>query len=573
MLTPFVDPAVWCLFQSVVSLGLILSIHSDRIRALILGSGEETVSAGHRVRHTRGHVPALDVARVDEWKGQLIDPIGRTLNPSTLLPIISTPPKPILIADAARDDGEVTPAGDADALPLLTLAPPSLASRSTAHRFMPTGFVHLDAFHPIAEGLRIGMMGAKRTGKTATAAAVLGSFAQQQQKQAVAVVDAAADADSTSDLLPSPLHFIYVSIGQSRADVRNLVDRLSRNGSLAQSTVVVASHESGMGLQYLAPFMGQTIADYYRTIGESSVIVFDDLSAHGQVLTTINRIYGSPLLAPNFVHARLLERSAPLQSGASTTALVLVETHRTDRTLDVNENLSGFVDHAIWLDAGLASAGAFPAINVASVLGRPAARYRPHVLRAVTNALSAQVLQSDRANNTARWANEFGLVQEEDDRPLHEFKDKCQIMLSQRLDDPLYTVAEQMLLLYALQQDAQMLARVSVENIAQFHRELMHVIRHGNDGANADDHAAMMAELESEVVRRLLEDGNSTEGAESSSTLMLRTDTESGESDPSSPATSLDLVAAKPSAESHVWPRVEAMLDRFQQEFIDKYER
>lgn len=582
----------------VSAIGLVLSIHADFARAIIIGSGEESVEVGQHARHTRGHVPAVEIEKIDSWQGQVIDPLGRLLDQNTLAPIVARPPKPILLPLKGSHASSAP-----TALPVLTLPPPPLSSRSTTHAFLPTGFVHIDVFHPLAEGLRIGVMGPRRTGKSALAAAFLGSFARQakdqwEANQSKETKEHATEAESTEQVgtLPSPFHFIYVSVGQSRSDVRALLDRLQRNGSMAHTTVIVATDQSGMGLQYLAPFMGQTIADHYRSIGESSFTVFDDLSAHGQVLTTINRAFGYPLLAPNFVHAQLLERTAPLHSGASSTCLVLGETHRPDRPLEVNENLSGFVDHAIWLDANLAAKGAFPAVNVASVLGRPAARYRPHVLRSLSNTLSTQILQSDRSFNTARWAKEFGLEVEEDDRPMMELKEKVQAVMTQGLDEPLYSVTDQVILLYALlhsdrpgvsgdttmqqnQVDTTVppLSRISLENVRTYAHELLRAFR--VPSPVDPDGAQLYAEVDREVKSKVAREGNSTAAVLASERGRQKQEGRVEEKDEGVFQKADNASASTSSTGSSIpyspelWSRVDVMLARFNEAFIRKYER
>ena len=546
--------------DSPVAIGLVLSIHADFSRALILGSSEEVVQVGQHARHIKGYVPTLDVSKVPSWQGQVIDPLGRILDPHTLTPIVARPPPPLLLLDEPNDI-DSTHSKEPAALPLLTYPPPPLATRATAHKFLPTGFVHIDAFHPIADGLRVGLMGCKRTGKTALTAAILGSFSQQQKKAFEASEkDDASTADDKS--LPLPSSFIYVSVGQSKADVRALIDRLQRNGSLAQTTVVVATQDSGMGLQYIAPFFGQTLADYHRDhLAEDSLIVFDDLSAHGQVLSTINRVFGSNILAPNFVHAQLLERTAPLTHNASSnTALVLVETGRNDRAVEVNENLSGFVDHAIWLDPNLASKGVFPSINVSSVLGRPSARYRPHIFRALSNSLSRDVLQSERRANMAKWAGEFGLEAEEEDLPILELKDKVQVLLSQRLDVPPYTLAEQMILLRVVVKDeGKFFARVSPENVQAFQKELVRTLR----DPSIDEHVKLMSKLDADVTANVRTYGNATQGPAAEEDQRLQHAVEGG--DHSSASTT--------STTPTIWTSIDDLLERFIDDFVRKYER
>lgn len=518
---------------------------------------------GMNALHTRGHVPALDIKRGHTYAlaGQVIDALGRKLDPQTLAPYSNVLPPPIILSPQEAENptsAEPSINNELKPLPLLTQGAPSLASRTTTHSFLPTGLLHLDAFHPLAEGLRVGVMGPKRAGKSALACGIIGSLAAQQ-RQYEAEVAAASTADAASPAftsvlpppLPSPLHFIYVCVGQTRFDVRAVLDRLGRNGSLSRSTVIVAAQDEPMGMQYLAPFLGATLSDFYRSRGESSFVVYDDLAAHGHILTQINAAYGYPIMPSQYVHARLLERIGPLLpadakavgAGAtvSSTALVLVETGRSDRDVAVNLNLGSAVDHALWLDASLASKGLFPALACNSILGRPAAKYRPHVLRALSDVVCQSVLASNHRANTAAWAAQFGLRDEltsgdsgaatlEEDDALVQFKDKCQLMLTQKGapaggDDTNFTpgasngngpltLAEQFVLLFALQKDGALMASVSLVNIWRYRAALLALLHGQSADANLTPQMARAPQLYAELQRalrlRVASTGNST---------------------------------------------------------------
>lgn len=500
----------------VVAWGLILSIHRDYSKAMLLGSSEESVAADMQVLHVRGHVPALDISsgNLDQFAGGVFDALGQRLDPSTLTPIAPSLPAPIIVDDtnvSTNAESIAAAALESGRFPLLTYPAPPLVSRSTAHGFLPTGLMHLDAFHPVAEGLRIGIVGTKRSGKSSLATSVLGNFAAQARDHEQALARHAADPMASksepppSPLLPVPLRLIYVCVGQSRFDTRAVLERLERNGALAAgATVIVASQDDPMGMQYLAPFFGATLSDCFRAHGQSSVLVYDDLAAHGHVLTQINRLYGQPILAPNYIHARLLERTAPMAdgTGASSTALVLVETGRSDRTLDVNENLASFVDHALWLDADLAAKGLFPAISCSSVLGRPAARYRPLLVRALSNRVSSSLLASERFVNSRAWGAEFGLDvaadEGESDPPLSSYRDKCQLLLSQKASDKPFTLTEQLVLLFAMQKDDELLAAVSTTNVWKYRQQLLQHVK----TAQGPIGAGLYERLEAEVNKR-----------------------------------------------------------------------
>ena len=641
----------------VAAWGLVVSIHRDFAKALILGGSEESVSVGMSALHIRGHVPALEVRPGCEhaWAGGVFDALGRKLDPQTLQPLSPALPQPVIMPQvpAAAEDQPTTAATDRVTLPdgtvllpLLTMAAPSLAARNTAHAFLPTGLLHLDAFHPLAEGLRVGIMGPKRSGKTALAAGLLGSLSAQQRmyEAEVEAARAAGGAQAVKDLppppLPSPLHFIYVCVGQSRFEVRALLERLSRNGALAVSTVIVAAQDDPMGMQYLAPFLGATLSDWYRSRGESSLLVFDDLAAHGHVLTQINAMYGYPILPSQYVHARLLERIGPLLpsdpaalgTGAtvSSTALVLAETARSDRDVAVNLNLGSAVDHALWLDASLASKGLFPALACGSILGRPAAKYRPHVLRALSDALCQAILASNHRANTAAWAAQFGLREElnegdagasspEEDDALIQFKDKCQLMLTQKGspsnggggsdaesagttaapaaagagigNDPL-TLAEQFVLLHALQKDGSLLAHVSLVNVWRYRAALLGLL-HGQSPAQAQasqngavsEHLARAPQLYARLQRalrmRVAKGGNSTAGDEAFNTKTSATNAANvdaaaaaASSSPPSTTAAAAVAASAPQEDdlATLQRQLDLLLDDFNVEFRRKYE-
>jgi len=187
----------------------------------------------------------------------------------------------------------------------------------------------------------------------------------------------------------------------------------------------------------------------------------------------------------------------------------------------VLENLLGFVDHSVVLDADLAAKRLFPSINVASVLGRPAARYRPHVLRALTNRVSSFLLQSERFANTTAWGREFGLDTAADEGEIEPaliaYRDKVQLMLSGRMQGgaaigvkTLRSMTEQLVLLYAAQKDDEMLACVSTPNVPLYRRELLKRVKltvmPGTHG--------LFQRLEEQVQKRVSRGGNPTQGTE-----------------------------------------------------------
>jgi len=606
---------------------LVVSIHDRLVKGLLVAgidaagqasSGDEIIEAGQVVMHRPGHLPSLDIERAmkvneGEWDGAIVDPLGRQLDPFSLKPIVQTlppfKPKQVATTESASSPPSSSPsAAPSVPYPLLSTPPPSLSARSNAYRFLPTGLFHLDAFHPLAAGLRVGVMGSKRTGKSELAAAVVNNLAKQiriNSEQHAALLAEPSNSSSSSSSssspapspsldcpLPTPLRFIYVCVGQSRSDTRALIHSLRSSGALSQCTAVVANADDSLALQYLAPFYACTLADFWRNELDSHVLlVYDDLTAHGHVLNLINKVYGYPVLPPSYVHARLLERTAPLaETGASTTALVLAETGRADRSLEVSENLSGFVDHVIWLDTSLAAKGLFPAISASSVLGRPAARFRPALFRALTSRVSTFVLQSERVSNAHRWAKEFGLEQdpdEEDTRSISEFRDKMQLIMTHTPDpEPAargqveaLTLTDQFLLLYTIQHRENMLANISPHNIFRFRKLIvqrlkettmsMEEMEEMNKGEVQQQQQQAQSRSLYEALQHEVLDCMRSGMPMAAAALPLPT----GDMPDSNPARSRSSESATDARRRAVWQRLDEMVDTFMEEFVDAYER
>ena len=123
---------------------------------------------------------------------------------------------------------------------------------------------------------------------------------------------------------------------------------------------------------------------------------------------------------------------------SSSTALCILESPRPDRAVSVIESLVGFVDHCVYLDSSIAADALWPAINCSSIIGRPSARFRSPLTRSITNSMSQSMLQSERTANQYAWAKEFGLEEEEEDEEVLTYREKLQLLLSQRHPMPLH---------------------------------------------------------------------------------------------------------------------------------------
>ena len=455
------------------ALGLVMAVQTDRVIIALLNEGYQhsIVTVGDRVSHTRGDVPKFPVGPA--VLGRMLSPLG--------VPCDQQPPL----------------SSSLPYLPTLSPSSPSLTNRASPTHFVSTGVKHLDFFHPLTRGLRIGLLGDKSTGKTTLALDALTFLIQQSRAQ--------PNADQR-------VYGVYVCAGKKANEMNRVRERLLRAGVLDSCVVVCSSDSDSMGSQYLAPFSGCTVADWLRDEGKHVVIVYDDLVTHGAVCTGIDRSLGYPALSTSYLHARLLERTAAINGGGSSTAICILESLRPDRVASVIESLVGFVDHCVYLDAHMASDGYWPAINCSSIIGRPSARFRSPLTRGITNLLSQTMLQSERTANQYAWAKEFGLEDDDEDADVLQYRDKLQVLLSQhqamRLED-------QTLSLLAATRNQ--LAGVAFEDVEEFemalhasmradHAELYEQLRAvcSADGAQKEFPGTLRARLE-EAVQQFIE--------------------------------------------------------------------
>ena len=424
-------------------------VQASRVVVAVLFEGKQAlpVSSGDRAFHVKGEVPSFPVGR--EVAGRVLSPLG--------LPADGLPP---LSSSTAH-------------LPSLSPPSPPLMHRASPTHFLSTGFKHLDFFHPLTRGLRIGLLGDKLTGKTTLAVDSLIWVVQQGRGKGRDAVKG-----------------VYVCVGKKRAEVRRIRERFLAAGVLEDVTIISSSDADSHASQYLAPFSGCTVADWYRDQGQHAVIVYDDLVTHGAICNGIDkserqlharcegvvacassltlcsaavrRSIGFPSLSTSYIHARLLERTAAMKGGGSaqhypphpallpsqlrahpprssspvhrsSTAICILESPRPERAVSVIESLVGFVDHCVYLDAHMAADSYWPAINCSSIIGRPSARFRSPLTRSITNAMSQTMLQSERTANQYAWAKEFGLEETDDeDEDILTYREKLQLLLSQR---------------------------------------------------------------------------------------------------------------------------------------------
>jgi F-type H+-transporting ATPase subunit alpha len=304
-----------------------LNLMEDEIGAVLLGSDVE-VRAGAKVRLS-GTV--LEVPIGPELVGRVVDPLG---NPLDNKGPVKTKLKGLVERPA-----------------------PGVLARKSVHEPLMTGLMAVDAMVPIGRGQRELIIGDRQTGKTAVAVDTM----INQAKQKTGVIN------------------IYVAIGQKMSKVARMVERLEREGVMDQTIVVATSANDPASLQYLAPYAGAAMGEYFRDNGQHALAIYDDLSKHAvayrQMSLLLRRPPGREAYPGDvfYLHSRLLERAAKLsdaEGGGSLTALPIVETQAGDISAFVPTNVISITDGQIFMESSLFNQGIRPAISVGLSVSR-----------------------------------------------------------------------------------------------------------------------------------------------------------------------------------------------------------
>lgn len=327
-----------------------LNLMEDEIGAVLLGD-ERYVTAGAKVRLT-GKI--LEVPVGPELVGRVVDPLGNPLDERG----------PI----KAKRTG-----------PVERIAP-DVISRQSVNTPLATGIMAIDAMIPIGRGQRELIIGDRQTGKTAIA---IDTIINQQRSGSGAIS-------------------IYVAIGQKMSKVARIVDRLRQEGALERTIVVATSAADPASLQYLAPYSGTAMGEYFRDNGQDALIVYDDLSKHAwayrQMSLLLRRPPGREAYPGDvfYLHSRLLERSAKLSQaggGGSLTALPIIETQAGDVSAYIPTNVISITDGQIYLETDLFYQGIRPAISVGLSVSRVGGAAQTAAVKKIAGALRLDLAQ------------------------------------------------------------------------------------------------------------------------------------------------------------------------------------
>src|SRR5438105_4720237 len=329
-------------------MGLVLNLEEDSVGVALMGEQTE-LREGDVVKRT-GRI--ADVPVGPAMAGRVVDALGQPV------------------------DGKGPIAGDERRK--IEIKAPGIVARESVKEPMQTGIKAIDSMIPIGRGQRELIIGDRQTGKTAVA------------------VDAIINQKGQN------MFCIYVAIGQKQSTVARVVDRLNQHGSMEYTTVITASASDPAPLQFLAPYTGVTMGEYFRDNGQHALIIYDDLSkqavAYRQLSLLLRRPPGREAYPGDvfYLHSRLLERAAKLskdRGSGSLTALPIIETQAGDVSAYIPTNVISITDGQIFLETDLFNAGQRPAINVGISVSRVGGSAQIKAMKKIAGSLRLELAQ------------------------------------------------------------------------------------------------------------------------------------------------------------------------------------
>lgn len=405
--------------------GMVLNLEEDNVGCVLLGE-EEGIKEGSQVRST-GKVAQVPVG--EGLLGRVVNALGQPLD----------------------GKGDIV---SKEFLPLERPAP-SVVDRQPVKEPLQTGIKAVDAMIPIGRGQRELIIGDRQTGKTAI------------------LLDAILSQKDTDVIC------IYVAIGQKQSTLRQVVRVLEQSGAMEYTIVVAATAADSASLQYIAPYAGCAMGEYFRDRGQHALCMYDDLYKHAIAYRELSLLLRRPPGREAFpgdifyLHSRLLERAAKLSDklgGGSLTALPIVETQAGDYSAYIPTNVISITDGQIYLEPDLFYAGVRPAINVGLSVSRVGGSAQIKAMKKVAGRLRLDLAQYRELATFAQFATEL-------DRATQQQLNRGQKM-TELLKQPQYeplSVEDQVALIFAGAEG--FLDPIPVERVKEFEKELLAQLR------------------------------------------------------------------------------------------------
>ena len=328
--------------------GMVLDIDHSKIGCVVYGNYQK-IESGSRVRRI-GRIASVPVG--EAMLGRVVDPLGNPMDGRGRIWTDETRP--------------------------IECGSPAIPDRSTVDRPLHTGIKAIDALIPIGRGQRELIIGDRQTGKTSVA---VDAIINQKGKDVICV---------------------YVAIGQKDTTVADIREKLSRHGAMKYTTIVCAPASFSASLQYIAPFAGAAMGEYFMYKGRDVLIVYDDLSKHAVAYRELSLLLHRPSgreAYPGdvfYLHSRLLERAAQLSAekgGGSMTALPIIETQAGDVSAYIPTNVISITDGQIFLESDLFNEGQRPAVNVGLSVSRVGSAAQTKLMKQVSGRLRMNLAQ------------------------------------------------------------------------------------------------------------------------------------------------------------------------------------
>ena len=406
---------------------MAMNLEQDFVAAVMLGSDAE-IKEGDTVKRT-GSVVSVPVG--EELLGRVVNSLGQPIDGKG--PILTKEKMPI----------------EQPAYGIIT--------RKSVSRPLQTGIKAIDSMIPIGRGQRELIIGDRQTGKTAIA---LDTIINQKGKDVIC---------------------IYVAIGQKRSTVANVVETLAKNGAMDYTIVVSATASELAPLQYIAPYTGVAMGEYFLKQGKDVLCVYDDLSKHAVAYRTLSLLLKRPPgreAYPGdvfYLHSRLLERACSLNEeygGGSITALPIIETQAGDVSAYIPTNVISITDGQIFLETDLFNSGVRPAVNPGISVSRVGGAAQIKAMKKVSGSLKLTYSQYRELQSFSQ----FGSDLDKDTKERLALGERVVEVLKQDRNSPI-AVENQVVIIYAVTHNY--LKDVPVEKIGEFQTELFDYIDNG----------------------------------------------------------------------------------------------
>jgi len=437
------------------TMGMVLNLEADNVGAAILGDSEH-IKEGDTVKRTE------EIVRVPVGESL----IGRVVNG---------------IGIAIDGQGEIK----SDTYSQVEVKAPGIVARKSVHEPMQTGLKAIDAMVPIGRGQRELIIGDRQTGKTAVA---VDTIINQKGQDVVC---------------------IYVAIGQKRSTVAQVVDKLKQHGAMDYTIVVAATASDPAPLQFIAPYTGVTMGEYFRDSGKHALIIYDDLSkqavAYRQLSLLLRRPPGREAFPGDvfYLHSRLLERACKVNDklgAGSMTALPIIETQAGDVSAYIPTNVISITDGQIFLETDLFYSGVRPAINVGLSVSRVGGSAQVKAMKQVAGTLRLALAQYREMAAFAQFGSDLDAATQQ-----QLFRGERLVeILKQGQYQPL-TVTKQVIAIYAVNNG--FVDEYDVTVVSRYESELLSFMdsKHAAVMADLDAKKAIDADLEERIKSALNE--------------------------------------------------------------------